>query len=95
MQAKIGGTPNMRMDWRKLITEDRFAADAGVKPPTTYGENESKMAPTQFQEDIFRVTSSAAFRKLQGEPQVFTFLASENVRNRLTHTIEVARVGEH
>src|SRR5437879_7459238 len=45
-----------------------------------------------FQRDRDRVVHSRAFRRLENKPQVFTRRFSDHLRNRLTHTIEVAQI---
>jgi dGTPase len=47
---------------------------------------------TDFQRDRDRVVHSRSFRRLENKTQVFTRRYSDNFRNRLTHTIEVAQV---
>src|SRR3954469_17523377 len=80
------------MKWAPLITEERFYASGASKPPDQV-KGRSRFSPTQFQEDIQRIINCSAFRRLQGKTQVFSFPPTDYVRNRLTHTIEVARVG--
>ena len=45
-----------------------------------------------FQRDRDRVVHARAFRRLEAKTQVFTRRYSDHVRNRLTHTIEVAQI---
>ena len=48
---------------------------------------------TAFQVDRDRILGSKAFRRLVGKTQVFLMPTGDHYRNRLTHTIEVARIG--
>ncbi len=47
---------------------------------------------THFQRDRSRVIHSKAFRRLENKTQVFLSGSGDHLRNRLTHTIEVASV---
>ena len=47
---------------------------------------------TAFQRDRERIVEARAFRRLAGKTQVFTSRASDHLRSRLTHTIEVAQI---
>jgi dGTPase len=73
---------SFRLDWQKLLSDQRFAA-----PPTRPGPR------TEFEKDYDRVVFSAPFRRLAGKTQVHPFATIEHVHNRLTHTMEVASVG--
>ena len=48
---------------------------------------------TAYQRDRDRVIHTTAFRRLQYKTQVFIYNESDNYRNRLSHTIEVAQIG--
>lgn len=47
---------------------------------------------TEFQRDRDRILYSKEFRRLAGKTQVFVNGFDDNIRNRLTHTIEVSQI---
>lgn len=73
------------MDWRKLISAQRFGME---DINNLRQENRS-----EFQRDYDRLIFSAPFRRLQNKTQVFPLPGSVFVHNRLTHSLEVSCVG--
>jgi dGTPase len=55
--------------------------------------NESKYR-SAFQRDRDRILYSRAFRRLAGKTQVFLAKDDDHIRNRLTHTLEVAQIAK-
>ncbi len=56
-------------------------------------ENPGQKGRTVFQRDYDRIIFFDAFRRLQNKTQVFPIPGSEEIRNRLTHSLETASVG--
>lgn len=73
---------SFRLDWQKLLSDQRFDSAPARPGPRT-----------EFEKDYDRVVFSAPFRRLAGKTQVHPFATIEHVHNRLTHTMEVASVG--
>jgi len=73
-----------RMDWGRLITNDRLGRPEEGSPTRHR---------TDFQRDFDRIVFSSAFRRLQDKTQVFPLAESDYVRTRLTHSLEVSCVG--
>src|SRR5438046_6595121 len=47
---------------------------------------------SDYARDRDRIIHSRAFRRLEAKTQVFTTRYSDHLRNRLTHTLEVAQI---
>ena len=74
------------MNWEKLISPRRFGKDESVQISPEFMRSE-------FQRDYDRIIFSSPFRRLQNKTQIFPLPGSVFVHNRLTHSLEVARVG--
>src|SRR5262245_57709699 len=71
------------MEWHRLLSSDRLRRPDAVP----------QRGRSPFQQDIDRITFSAAFRRLAHKTQVHPMSANDHVHTRLTHSIEVASVG--
>src|SRR5215469_2067346 len=71
------------MEWRKLLSHNRLCSPDEVP----------EQGRSPFQQDIDRITFSAAFRRLAHKTQVHPLSSNDHVHTRLTHSIEVASVG--
>jgi dGTPase len=60
----------------------RPAAEEGPEPP----------ARTAFQEDLYRIVHTRAFRRLAHKTQALGAASCDHCRTRLTHTLEVAQI---
>ena len=72
------------MDWGKLLNSQRLMKD-------DIGEFDPHRSP--FEVDADRVIFASDFRRLQDKTQVHGATGNDYVRNRLTHSLEVSRVG--
>jgi dGTPase len=71
------------MEWHRLLSPDRLRRPDAVP----------QKGRSPFQQDIDRITFSAAFRRLAHKTQVHPMSPNDHVHTRLTHSIEVASVG--
>lgn len=53
---------------------------------------EEHLYRSKFQRDRDRILYSKGFRRLSGKTQVFIAGFDDHMRNRLTHTLEVAQI---
>ncbi len=74
-----------RMEWEKLLSQRRIGkTDASTAPSN---------GRTSFESDVDRIIFSSAFRRLSKKTQVHPLAPNDHIHNRLTHSLEVARVG--
>ena len=57
-----------------------------------YEENNRHRFDGEYQRDFTRVLYSSSFRRLQGKMQLFAVQSDQFIRNRLTHSLEVAQI---
>ena len=74
------------MQWKHLLSQERLGAVDAV-PVTRPGR-------TEFESDIDRIIFASAFRRLGRKTQVHPLAPNDHVHTRLTHSLEVSRVGK-
>ncbi len=74
------------MKWIELLNDER--------PSGKRFEENRELSLSAFERDYFTIVSSSYFRRLQKKTQVYTLDQSDFIRNRLTHSLEVASIGE-
>lgn len=79
----VGQSMQAAMNWPTLLSPRRLRES---RSPRADGRS-------PFQQDLDRIVFSFAFRRLQNKTQVHSLPGNDHVRNRLTHSVEVASVG--
>ena len=74
------------MKWEKLISNKRLGQED--RHPERHDDR------SEFKRDYDRLIFSAPFRRMQNKTQVFPLPGSIFVHNRLTHSLDVASVGQ-
>jgi dGTPase len=74
-----------RMEWTKLLSQKRYGFEGSAETTTNSRSN--------FESDIDRIVFSAAFRRLSRKTQVHPLAPNDHIHNRMSHSLEVARVG--
>ena len=69
------------MKWDKLLCAQRIRS---------HQHTDIRELRSEFEKDYHRIIGSASFRRLQDKTQVFPLDASDFVRTRLTHSLEVS-----
>lgn len=80
----------MALDWIKLLCHDRRGKSAG--PSTSSIPEDVSDHRTPSERDHDRILFSTPVRRLADKTQVFPLERNDSVRNRLTHSIEVANL---
>ena len=74
------------LKWQKLISRRRLRKSGS-------SEEDIPGKRSCFESDVDRIIFSGAFRRLARKTQVHPLAANDHVHSRLTHSLEVARVG--
>ena len=77
---------NRKAQWKGLMSTKRI----GGGHDKTYDHGR-----TPFERDMDAIKFAESFRNLEGKTQVFSLARNDYVRNRLTHSMEVATVGKN
>ena len=75
------------LNWGTLMSDSRVWDDLQLHPSSPQSDR------TSFQADYDRVIFSEPFRRLARKTQVHPLVPNDQIRNRLTHSLEVAGVG--
>lgn len=81
----------VEFDWRKLLCKKRPRKDGLVQEDTI---GRSSLVRSCFAQDYGRVVFSPPFRRLAKKTQVHPFSNIDFIHNRLTHSVEVASLGQ-
>lgn len=57
-----------------------------------YDEVKRDRSDGEYQRDYTRILYASSFRRLQGKMQLFAVQSDQFIRNRLTHSLEVAQI---
>ena len=79
-----------RQEHKRLNPLAAFADQSKGRP--RYEEPREEDVRTCYQRDIDRIVHSKSFRRLMHKTQVFLQPEGDHYRNRMTHTLEVARI---
>lgn len=71
------------MTWPHLLSSQRLSRADAL----------SSKGRSSFQQDLDRIVFCSAFRRLQNKTQVHPLTHNDNIRTRLSHSVEVASVG--
>ncbi|MFA6139981.1 MAG: deoxyguanosinetriphosphate triphosphohydrolase [Hyphomicrobium sp.] len=74
------------MSWQQLLSTKRLGAEGKARV--------DRPGRTEFDSDIDRLIFSSSFRRLGRKTQVHPLAANDHVHSRLTHSLEVSRVGK-
>ncbi len=75
------------MNWTQLLSKARFGSSNRA---SARSEADTR---SEFERDGGRILYSSSFRRLQDKTQVFPLGRNDDVRTRLTHSLEVQNVG--
>ena len=78
--------------------EEHILAPYGMHSNASKGRIQPEKEPdyrTCFQRDRDRIFHTTAFRRLEYKTQVFINFEGDYYRTRLTHTLEVAQIGQN
>ena len=81
----------MRLSWDRLLCRKRPHRDGAGSAD---GDKARMLVRTAFGQDYSRVVFSTAFRRLSKKTQVHPFANIDFIHNRLTHSLEVASLGQ-
>jgi dGTPase len=74
------------MDWEQLLCKKRILGESK--------ESKKKIDPrSEFEKDVQRIFFSHPFRRLQNKTQLIPIPVFDFIHTRLTHSLEVASVG--
>lgn len=85
---------NVTKDYAKEIKEKfhRPLSENLYISERLYIEKNRERSDGEYQRDYTRILYSSSFRRLQGKMQLFAVQSDQFIRNRLTHSLEVAQI---